>query len=719
MRRNLWPRKRSKPSNQGPARCPLQLESLEDRTVPSASALGTGSRLPLSFEANHGQADAQVNFLSRGQGYTLFLTPTQAVLDIQSPSHAQVVRVQLAGSNPAARPVGLHRLSGVSNYLIGKDPLQWHTRIPNYSQVEYQNVYPGVNLVYHGNNQQHLEYDFVVAPGARTRAIQLSFLGAQSLTLDGQGDLVLHTARGDLTEQAPILYQAIHGVRQNVSGHYVLEGKGRVGFAVAAYDPTQPLVIDPVYSLAYSTYLGGNGQDVGQALAVDSSGCAYVTGSTESTNFPTQNPFQRKLDGAQDVFVTKLNASGTGLVYSTYLGGSGYDVGLSIAVDGSGTAYLTGYTSSTDFPTRNAFQATFCASHPFYGNVASDAFVTRLNATGSAVLYSTYLGGNGTEDFFNGYVNSGIFGGIAVDGAGNAYVTGLTNSSDFPTTPGAFQSALAGTGNAFVARVNTTLAGSASLVWSTYLGGNGVNGGHGIAVDSTGNVCVTGWTNGTNFPTQTALFSSGSQGFLTKLNAAGSALLWSTYLPGVTASYAVALDNSGDAWVTGSTSGNLPTTAGAFEPVYAGGGSDAFVLGLDPSGSGLVYSSYLGGSGSDQCYAIAVDGTGHVYVTGATGSSSFPVSNAFQPTSGGGMDAFVAQLDPTRSGAASLVYSSYLGGSSLDQGNGIAVDSSANAYITGTTYSTNFPTTNGAFQTRAPSSRSPSAFVTKIEPPAA
>jgi hypothetical protein len=584
--------------------CALRVEALEDRTVPSASTLSAYGQLPLRFESNQGQADAQVNFLSRGAGYTLFLTPTQAVLDTQpapgnDPSATdQTVTVQLVGGNNAARPVGLDRLAGVSNYLIGDDPSQWHTNIPNYGQVEYQNVYPGVNLVYHGNNQQHLEYDFVLEPGASSRDIRLSFLGIQGLSLDARGDLVLRTAGGNLTEQAPVVYQAIHGVRHKVSGHYVLEGNGQVGFAVGAHDRTRPLVIDPVYSLVYSTYLGGKDQDVGQAIAVDASGATYVTGSTESMSFPLQGSLQRKLNGPQDVFVTKLNASGTGLVYSTYLGGSGYDVGLGLAVDSSGNAYLTGFTSSTDFPTKNAFQANFSAGRPFVGDVAYDAFVTRLNATGSALLYSSYLGGNGTEDIFNGYVNSGIFGGIAVDGAGNAYVTGLTNSSNFPTTAGAFQSSLAGTGNAFVARLNTTLSGPASLIWSTYLGGNGIDGGHGIAVDGAGNVYVTGQNGSTNFPTYNALQATGdggNQAFVTKFNTTGSALVYSTYLPGVTDSYAIALDASGDAWLTGSSSGNLLTTSGAFQSAYMGGVSDAFVMGLNPTGSGLVYSSYLGG----------------------------------------------------------------------------------------------------------------------------
>jgi hypothetical protein len=710
-----------------------------------AADAGTGAQVsqaygqfPLSFESNQGQTDARVNFLSHGQGYTLFLTPTEAVLDMRPPpgndpsTADEVATVQLVGGNPGAQPVGLDRLPGVSNYLIGNDPSQWRTAVPNYAQVEYQDVYPGVNLVYYGNNQQHLEYDFVVAPGANPNAIHLAFQGVQRLSLDAQGELVLHTEGGDLTVQAPVLYQEINGVRQSVSGHYLLQGNGQVGFAVGAYDPTQPLVIDPVYSLVYSTYLGGKSQDIGQAIAVDGYGNAYVTGSTESTNFPTQNPLQRKLNGGQDVFVTKLNASGTGLVYSTYLGGSASDIGLSIAVDGGGNAYLTGFTSSTDFPTQNALQATFSAGQPFYGNVAYDAFVTKLNATGSALLYSTYLGGNGTEDFYDGYVNSGIFGGIAVDGSGNAYVTGLTNSSNFPTSANAFQPAYAAIGDAFVAKLNTTLAGSASLVWSSYLGGSGFDGGHGIAVDTAGNVYVTGLTESANLPTTAGAFQSvlpeGEAAFIAKVDPNGTGLVYSTYLGGSTSwtqDFAIAVSASGDAYVTGETPGtDFPVTPGAFQTTSAANVPNAFVTVFNATGSGLVYSSYLGGSNSNGTNGtvnggsgVAVDNAGNAYVTGWTTSTSFPTANAFQPTAGGSLDAFVAEFNPAQSGTASLVYSSYVGGGDRDQGNGIAVDSSGNAYVAGTTYSTNFPTTNGAFQPKAPSNRYPSAFVTKIDPP--
>jgi hypothetical protein len=691
----------------------------------------------LSFEANRGQADAQVNFLSRGTGYSLFLTPSQAMLDLNQGSQENVLSMQLLGSNPAARAVGLDQLTGVSNYLIGNDPSQWHTNIPNYARVEYQNVYAGINLVYYGNNQQHLEYDFVLAPGANPSAIQLSFQGTQGVKIDSQGNLVLHTSGGDVVEQAPVLYQDSNGVRQSVSGHYVLEGNGEVGFAVGPYDPGRPLVIDPTYSLVYSTYLGGKGTDAGYGIAVDSAGNAYVTGLTASTNFPTQNPWQKSNAGGNDVFVTKLNASGSGLVYSTYLGGSGDDDGSGIAVDTSGNAYVTGFTTSTNFPTLNAFQ-------PASGG-GTDAFVAKLNATGTLV-YSSYLGGSGSD---TGY-------GIAVDGSGDAYVGITTQSANMPVTPGAFQTTLDAGGypDGFIAKVNPS--GSA-LVYGTYLGGSFGTSVYGIAVDTAGEAYLTGNTQG-GFPTTanafqpTFPFSSTVYvaAFVTKMNATGSGLVYSTYLGGTTpvgsatsydAGGGIAVDTLGNAYVTGSTRESDFPTKNAFQPAYGGGSSNAFVTELNPSQAGaasLVYSSYLGGSGADNFLqylffgpvstlgilsdrgAIAVGAASKVYLTGTTSSTNFPTANAFQASLGGGTDAFVASFDTSQAGAASLVYSSYLGGSGGDGGQGIAVDTSGNAYVTGYTNSKDFPTTRGAFQGKNGGSNATyDAFVTKIDPPPA
>jgi hypothetical protein len=450
-----------------------------------------------ALEANQGQTDTQVNFLARGPGYALFLTPSEAVLGLQKPAAAgaspgaaapapggDVLRMQLVGAAATPQVVGLDQLPGTSNYFLGNDPAQWHTDIPNYARVEYQGVYPGVDLAYYGNQRQ-LEYDFVVAPGATPGVVRLSFQGTEGMALDAQGDLVLHTVGGDVVEHAPVLYQESGGVRQPVWGRYVLEGGGQVGFAVGAYDASRPLVIDPV--LSYSTYLGGTGLDNGSGIAVNSSGNAYVTGYTTSTDFPTTaGAFQTTSPADYNAFVARLNATGTGLVYSTYLGGSGLDQSFAIAVNSSGEAYVTGETESTDFPTTpGAFQTTS------RGGVGGDAFVSKLNATGTALVYSTYLGGSGSEV---GY-------GIAVDSSGDAYVTGYTDSSDFPITPGAFQTTSAGGPDVFVAKLNGSGTG---LVYSTYLGGSGNDQGFGIAVDSAGNAYVTGAASSTDFPRASA-----------------------------------------------------------------------------------------------------------------------------------------------------------------------------------------------------------------------
>jgi hypothetical protein len=330
--------------------------------------------------------------------------------------------MQLLGANPTARPVGLDPLAGKVNYLIGNDPSQFHTGIGTYGRVEYQNVYTGIDLVYYGTQGQ-LEYDFLLAPGADTKSIRLSFQGADGLSLDALGDLVVHTAAGDLVEHAPVLYQENGGVRETVSGRYVLEGNGQVGFQVGPYDHARSLVIDPVASLVYSTYLGGSGADMAYGIAVDASGSAYVTGRTDSSNFPTTSS-SLPHSPSQNVFVTKLNAAGTGFAYSTILGGSSSNHGLGIAVDNSGNAYVTGQTYPTNFPTMNAFQPT--------SGGATDAFLFKLNPSGSALLYSSYLGGSGVEDNATSS-SSGSPGGVAVDDAGNAYLTGSTTSRNFPT----------------------------------------------------------------------------------------------------------------------------------------------------------------------------------------------------------------------------------------------------------------------------------------------
>ncbi len=689
-------------------------------TLPAAAATDARvsesyGKLPLHFETNRGQTDKNVRFLSRGPGYNLYLTANEAVLVLAKPNadatrdvrstqtrpgakaqeKSVALRMSLVGA--ARKPVvsGREELPGKANYFIGKDPAKWRTNVPTYAKVEYRDVYPGVDLVYYGNQRQ-LEYDFVVAPGADPQKIVLSFKGADKLEIDAEGDLVLHAPGGDIRQHKLVIYQEIDGARHEIDGGYVIKSGKRVGFKLAAYDTTRPLIIDPVV-LSYSTYLGSSYFDGASGIAVDADGNAYVTGGTTSPGFPTTpGASQSAFPGGFDpyVFVTKLNPAGTALVYSTYLGsGSGYNFGRGIAVDAAGNAYMTGETRSSAFPTTpGAFQ-------PANAGLYSNAFVTKLNPTGSALVYSTYLGGS-TYD--NGT-------GIAVDADGNAYVTGNAGSTNFPTTLGAFQLSFGGGGDAFVTKLDPT---GSTLVYSTYLGGSGQEYSGGIVVDAGGNAYVTGTTHSANFPTTAGAFQTtfgGGGPYVTKLDPTGSALVYSTYLGNSAGASAIAVDANGNAYVTGGTySTNFPTTAGAFQTTYAGGydvytSGDAFVTKLDPTGSVLVYSTYLGGSdGADSGASIAVDADGNAYVTGATNSTNFPTTpDASQATYAGGydvytfFDAFVTKLDPTGS---VLVYSTYLGGSKVERGFGIAVDGSGNAYVTGSTNSGNFPTTPGAFQ---------------------
>ena len=527
----------------------LPVEVLEERIVLSASPNSAAAygNLPLAFEVNEGQAAGQVDFLARGEGYMLSLTPGTAVLHLQQGAARDELQIQLVGANSAAVGVGQDELVTRTNYLIGSDPSQWHTNIANYGKVEYQNVYAGINLVYYGTNQGQLEYDFVVAPGADPGVIKLSIEGAQSIMLDAQGNLVLHTAGGDLMQHAPVIYQELDGQRQSVAGAFVLDGNNQFSFQIGTYDASLSLTIDPV--LSYSTYLGGSDDDSGQAIAVDAAGNAYITGKTYSANFPTANPLQQVKGGdpvtTSDAFVAKLNAAGTALIYSTYLGGTSDEEGFGIAVDAGGNACVTGYTSSGNFATTaNAFQG---SANPYNSPMA---FMAKLNPTGSALLYSSLLGSI-----------TGITGGnsIAVDGAGNAYVTGQTADTDFITTPGAFQETSLTGNHAFVTKFDPSQAGVASLVYSTYLGGTyGWDYGNGIAVDSAGNAYVTGLTESADFPTtpgalQTAFGGGADDAFVTKLNAAGSALVYSTFLGGSLSDYAagIAVDAAGTIYLTG------------------------------------------------------------------------------------------------------------------------------------------------------------------------
>ena len=753
---------------------PVTGERSREMVAPSAPDQNTTARvniehskLPIMFEANLGQTDPQVKFLSRGADYAVLLTPAEAVVLLSrrqlsnnhvrsrmrrstnsAPGSTQaVLRMRLVGGAAEPQVIGLEQLRGKSNYFIGSDPEKWRTEVPLYARVQYKAVYQGIDLVYYGN-QRELEYDFVVAAGADPAQIRLSFDGAQKIRTDAKGDLLIKTPGGEVRQHKPLIYQEVDGVKEEVKGRYVLRGRHEVGLALAGYDRNKPLIIDPVIS--YASYLGGSETDAAQAIAVDSNGYAYVTGYTYSTTFPSKNGFQPNLARyfpppansepwkGLDAFVTKFDPSKAGadsLVYSTFLGGTFNDYGYGIAVDSDGNAYVTGSTRSVDttatpeheaeFPVANAFQPHLNNGGLNYPQscYCSDAFLTKLNAAGNALLYSTYFGGSGTD----------MGRAIAVDSFGNAYVAGETDGEgahlpgyEFPLRQ-AFQSS-DNDQNGFVAKFNTFGSGDSSLVFSTMLDGGPNTGDYcnGVAVTpSGGNIYVTGNTVSPNFPTRNGyqpVKGPGTSAFITVFNDTRPlSLLYSTFLgasSGNIASYgnAIAVDSSGNAYVTGLGGYPFPTR----NPLPGTLPTGPFVAKINPFLAGdasLIYSTGLAASfASQQGMGIAVDANDYAYVTGyADRPSGIVTKNPIQPYGGGNYDAFVAKLNPAGN---DLIYSTYLGGSGVDQGLGIASDVSGNAYVAGLSESTNFPTTPGAYcGTKPPSSAAHytmDAFVAKI-----
>ena len=682
-------------------------------------ALDAYGKLPLSFIPNEGQTEDAVRYYAQGAGYGFFFTKEGARLsfaDGEGGGHA--LALDFLGANPGATLEAQKRLSGEVNYLRGDDPAKWQQGLPTHGELLYGGLWPGIDMAVRGEEGGKLKYEFHLKPGSSVEDVRLAYRGAERLSVGAGGQLLVQTSLGVVEDAAPVSYQRIGGERVEVESRYRLTGDGGYGFAMGAYDPRYPLIIDP--ELDYSTFLGGTSgeffSNVGRGIAVDADGRAYVTGETFSSDFPTTpGAFDTSFDGSEDAFVTKLNASGSRLVYSTFLGGESGDNGTDIAVR-DGQAYVTGSTDSTGFPTTpSAYDTTYNGGQ---GGFRGDAFVTKLKASGSALDYSTFLGGTSSD---GGQ-------GIAVRG-GRAYVTGSTNSFDdplidpqFPTTPGAFDTTRNGVIDVFVTKFNT--AGSA-LDYSTFIGGANLDLASDIAVDADGRAYVTGEAFPTTttgaFPTTTGAFdrtSNGTDAFVTKLNASGSRLVYSTFLGGESGDNGTDIAvRDGQAYVTGLTfSFDFPTTPGAFDRTFGGGGN-AFVTKLNASGSRLVYSTFLGGTNGDGGNGIAVDGMGRAYVTGSTFSpNDFPTTpGAYDTTHNGGQDAFVTKLNAAGSG---LVYSTFLGGTSVDGrsaddfGSGIAVRG-GRAYVTGATTSSDFPTTPGAFDTSFNGGFS-DAFVTKL-----
>jgi len=633
--------------------------------------------LPLSFEENQGQTAPEVRYVSHGSGYELFLTPQEAVLALRhdappdlSPHHraasiralrkargtgqTTAIRMHLEGANPEPQITGMDLLPARINYFIGNDPKKWHTDVPSFGRVRYAGVYPGVDLVFYGN-QRRLEYDFVVAPGADPKAITLKVDGARKIRINSGGDLVLNVPGGEVLLQKPVVYQQVKGERREIACSYAIGSDHRVTFAVADYERSEPLVLDPV--LNYSTYLGGSGDDSGVAIAVDAAGDAFVAGQTRSTDFPpgahgAVSPSPAANMGAS--FVAELNPAGTQLLYSSYLAGTtgttsnAFEQAFGIAVDTSGKIYVTGLTFATDFPTNSTipgFKPATSAS-----NANGTSYIAKLDPALSgnpSLVYSSYIGGTDGTALLGGDVGQAI----AVDSSnpanGIVYVAGYTDSTpgsgvqNFPVMNG-FQTTLNCTnGNAFLTKIDTTKSGGASLLYSTYLGGDSGETGNSIAADGGGNAYVAGNTGSLNFP-----------------------------------------------------------VANAFQPTKGDSnlGGDAFVTKLGPGGA-VAYSTYLGGADSDTASGIAVDLAGNAFITGTTGSNNFPVLNPLQPTKGLGYDGFITKLGASGS---NLVYSTYLGGNDYDLFRGIAIDQSGNAYVTGSTPSVDFPLMAGTLRTKSP-----------------
>jgi len=687
----------------------------ESASQPITSAVNRTPRsLPLGFEANRGQAEADVKFVGRGPGFGLLLKPGEAEFAlkkrepafvgsatadakplIKGASKSDRLAMKLEGANSTPFLCGLEPQEARANYFIGNDPAKWVRDVDTYSRVRYSSVYRGVDLTFHGNGRQ-LEYDFTVAPGGDPREIRLRFDGADGVRLGWGGQLILSTAAGEIRNNRPVAYQEGAGSRTEVVAEFKRLADGAIGFDVGDYDHARSLVIDPV--LVYSTYVGGSASDFGRGIVADSAGNAYIIGDSVSSDFLHQASATNS-----DVFVGKLNANGLFLTY-TFFGGSKNDIATGLAVDGSGSVYLCGTTESTDFPQAHSIGLALRG--------ASDAFVVKLTPQADKpdhllFEYSSLIGGSGEE--------TGVS--IAIDSAGSAYITGRTSSTDFPTVSAIQASYGGGTSDAFVSKL---AANGASLVYSSFLGGSGTEnsaGRTGISVDASGNAYVVGDTQSTNFPTKSPLqpaksgSASTSDGFAAKINPNGSDFVYSTYLGGSNddSALAVAADQNGNAYVTGRTkSASFP---GSSTTRTATGTTDAFVAKLNASGSAISYLTFIGGTGDDSANAIVVDSSGNAAIAGSAGDALPTVKSIQSFFKGGADDALVATLGTT----GAVTFSTYLGGSGDDVALGVSLDGAGAIYVIGFTDSTDFLT---FAPLRAANAGARDIFITKIDPKA-
>ncbi|MGA3164061.1 MAG: SBBP repeat-containing protein [Verrucomicrobiota bacterium] len=711
-----------------------------------AQTMTTPGNLPLYFEDNRGQTVGPAQFVAHGRDCQFLISPSESRLilcktdAISGKISSCAVRMQFVNANAQAQIRGDAEQSGKINYLIGNDPARWRTGMATFAQVQVEQLYPGINLIYYGN-QQRLEYDFTIAPHANPEQIAIRFAGVDKISVSPQGELILTIGKDEICQPKPLLYQTVNGSRKEISGGYKIVDAHTVTFDIGNYDHSLPLVIDPI--LSYSTYFGGNYGETAWSVAVNTNdGSIYMAGqtfSTQFTNWPVPpGAYQTNYHGGQyagDAFIAKFGNLGTNLIYFTYLGGSGNDRATSIAVDNSGNAYVTGYTDSTNFPAtgiRGLLTSTNISGTPDELGYSVDAFVAELNSSGSNLVYSAYLGGSGMDGG----------NGIALDSSNNVYVTGFTFSTNFPTTTNAFQKHIGVAsgiwqpyfnGNAFVVEISTS---GTNLLYSSYFGGTNCDEGEGIALDNSNCVYVTGFTASTNFPTTNwfqRYLNGWTNAFIAKFTPSCTNLVYSSFLGGMNRDVAngIAVDNQGAAYVTGwTTSTNFPNTVaslpnGLINNVNYGYNvtTNAFLTKITNGvQAAIAYSAVFGGTNlnTDIGYGVAVDPAGNAFVVGTTTSTNFPVttnnipdaSGFLRATNSGGNDVFVMAFTNT----PALLCSAYLGGSSADFGYGIAVDPADNAYVVGTTSSTNFPTLN-AFQSSRNGTND--AFLAKIflDPP--
>jgi uncharacterized repeat protein (TIGR01451 family) len=684
---------------------------------------------PLLFEPNRGQVSSEARFLANGTDYRILLTDQELVLLMQKgmghnsvvPRKPGVLRLKWLGAKTASRFIGEQEQTSYSNYFTGSDQTRWQTRVPHFASVKQANVLPGIDLRFYGTARGELEYDLFLGPEVDTSQAGFEVIGADSVRVDKDGSLLLKVNGVETQQLPPRAYEVEGGRQRALTSSYVMRSKSIVGFAVQGRHPGSRLIIDPV--LAYATYLGGaitSGYNTianssGTSTAVDNAGNVYVTGRTDALDFPvTIGAFQSQCPGPGSssgcaarpvVFVAKFDRSGQHLLYATYLSGlfgayPGDSAGKLLAVDAKGNAYIAGGAYG-EFPvTSTAFQ-TQCA----FEVDSTCAFLTKVSADGSQLLYSTYFGNGFPLTVFTTAT------GLALSPGGDVYFAGWTQAADLPTTPQAYQakckvSSVGACSSGFVARINPNRSGNASLVFATYLGGQNDSEADGVALDSLGNAYVVGLTNSDTFP-HGAAFGTGTgpsahygfvpiegSTFVAKLSPDGRRLLYSTLLRGASGT-AIGVDAANQAFVAGSARKGFATTTGAAQVSFGGGGSDAFVTKLNPAGNALQYSTFLGGSGSDVARDLVLNNLGIAFLTGSTSSPNFPLRpGAFQLTHQG-TTSFVTAL---RADGRSLYYSSYLGGSANSVGSGIAMDPAWNAFVTGTTGNEDFPVTVHAFQ---------------------